>query len=202
MIEFTQIFTFFFLTLGPIKIISPFIKITRNAGIALTRQIAIRATIFSSLALLVAAFIGESMLAKYGIPLPILKMSGGIILFLVALLNIIQQFIPPATHDENIATPTVGMAISPLAFPNIVTPYGIAAVIVFMALSPDLETRFIIGAMVLAMMLLNLLVMLIAKRIFKYLAVILPILGAVLGVVQVSLGLMIIYNSFKELFNI
>ncbi len=38
--------------------------------------------------------------------------------------------------------------------------------------------------------------------ILAYLAVALPILGAVLGVVQVSLGLMIIYNSFKELFNI
>jgi len=124
------------------------------------------------------------------------------ILFLVALLNIIQQFIPPAPHDDNVATPTVGMAINPLAFPNIVTPYGIAAVIVFMALSPDLNTKLIIGAMVLGMMVLNLLVMLIAKRIFKYLAVALPILGAVLGVVQVSLGLMIMYNSFKQLFNV
>lgn len=202
MLEFTQIFTFFFLTLGPIKIVGPYMKITRNADTALTRRIAIRATIFSSLALLVAALIGENILANYGIPLPILKMSGGMILFLVALLNIIQQFIPPAPHDDNVATPTVGMAINPLAFPNIVTPYGIAAVIVFMALSPDLDTKLIIGAMVMGMMILNLLVMLIAKRIFKYLAVALPILGAVLGVVQVSLGLMIIYNSFKELFNI
>lgn len=202
MLELSQIFTFFFLTLGPIKIVGPFMKITRNADAALTRQIAIRATIFACLALLVAALIGETILTKYGIPLPILKLSGGLILFLVALLNIIQQFIPPLSQDESTHTPTLGMAISPLAFPNIVTPYGIAAVIVFMALSPDLETKLIIGAMVLAMMILNLLVMFIAKRIFKYLAVALPILGAVLGVVQVSLGLMIMYNSFKQLFNL
>lgn len=197
--QFTQIFLFLFLTLGPIKVIGPFVKITREADPLLTRRIAIRAVFFSCLALLVAALLGENILHNYNIPLPILKLSGGIIFFLVALLNVIQQFAPSTQHNENTQSPTLGMAINPLAFPTIVTPYGIASVIVFMALSPDLESRLIIGAIVLGMMLLNLIVMLIAKRIFKYLAVILPVLGAVLGVVQVSLGLMIIYNSIKEL---
>jgi multiple antibiotic resistance protein len=200
--HFTQIFIFLFLTLGPIKTIGPFVKMTRKADAVLTRRIAIRAILFSCLALLVASLLGENFLNKYNIPLPILKLSGGIMFFLVALLNIIQQFTPTISHEETDDLPTLSMAMTPLAFPTIVTPYGIAAVIVFMTLSTDLESRLIIGAMVLGMMVLNLLVMLIAKRIIKYLAVILPILGAVLGVVQVSLGLMIIYNSFKELFKI
>jgi multiple antibiotic resistance protein len=139
-----HVFTFLFLMLGPFKIIGPFAKITKNADPALTRQIAIRATLFSSMALLIAAFMGETILSKYGIPLPILALSAGLILFLVALLNIIQQFAPPEVHDEQAPPPTMNMAISPLAFPTIVTPYGIAAVIVFLAVSPDLNSKLIV----------------------------------------------------------
>jgi multiple antibiotic resistance protein len=194
-----QIFTFLFLMLGPFKIIAPFAKITSNATPELTRQIAIRAIIFSSLALLLAAFLGESILSKYGIPVPVLSLSGGIILFLVALLNIIKQFGTLEKHEENLPPPTLNLAMSPLAFPTIVTPYGIAAVIVFLALSPDLNSKLTVGAIVLGIMLLNLAVMLFTRKIFKPLMFVLAILGAILGVVQVALGVLIIFNAIKKL---
>jgi multiple antibiotic resistance protein len=192
-----QIFTFLFLMLGPFKIIGPFAKITQGADPALTRKIAINAIIYSSIALLLAGFLGQSIMGKYGIPLPILGLSGGIILFLVALLNIIHQFTPVSVKEENVAAPTMNMAINPLAFPTIVTPYGIAAVIIFLAMFPDL--KLYVGIVVLAMMALNLVIMLITRFIFKVLAVILALLGAILGIVQVALGLLIIYNQLKNL---
>jgi multiple antibiotic resistance protein len=194
-----QIFTFLFLMLGPFKIIAPFTKITSNATPELARQIAFRAIIFSSLALLLAAILGENILSNYGIPVPVLSLSGGIILFLVALLNIIKQFGTLEKHEENLPPPTINMAMSPLAFPTIVTPYGIAAVIVFLALSPDLNSKLTVGAIVLGIMLLNLAVMLITRKIFKPLMFVLAILGAILGVVQVALGVLIIFNAIKKL---
>jgi multiple antibiotic resistance protein len=45
----SQIFTFLFLMLGPIKIIGPFAKITRGAEPGFTLQIALRATLVSGL---------------------------------------------------------------------------------------------------------------------------------------------------------
>jgi multiple antibiotic resistance protein len=198
-----QIFTFLFLMLGPFKIIGPFSKLTRGADPALTRQIALWAALFSSLALLVAAFLGEIFLEKYGIPIPILALSAGLILFLVALLNILGQFMSPSSRDQEILAPlpmpTRKMAMSPLAFPTIVTPYGIATLVVFLALSPDPWGRLTIGAIVLAIMLLNLIMMIVARRILPVLGIVLPILGAVLGVVQVALGLQIINNSLRAL---
>jgi multiple antibiotic resistance protein len=89
------------------------------------------------------------------------------------------------------------MVLNPLAFPTIVTPFGIAAVILFLAMFPDL--RLYIGIVVLAMMVLNLIIMLITPYIYKTLAVILALLGAILGIVQVALGLLIIYNQLKNL---
>lgn len=196
------IFPFLFLMLGPFKIIGPFAKMTQGANPALIRQLAIRSIIFSSIALLIAAFLGEMILSKYGIPLPILGISAGIILFLVALLNVIQQFEPIETSEKNVVTPTLNMAMNPLAFPTIVTPYGIAAVIVILAYSPDLNSKLAVGATVVGIMLLNLLVMLITRHVFKFLAVFLGILGAILGVIQVALGLLVIYNQFRILLNL
>jgi len=195
------IFTFLFLMLGPFKIIGPFAMITKGADAALTRQIAVQAILFSSIALLVAAFTGEFILTKYGIPLPILALAGGLILFLVALHNILQQFAPPTSHSEadNASMPTVKQALTPLAFPTIVTPYGIAATIVFLAFSPDLQVRLSIGAVVLVIMLLNLIVMLNVRRMGPVWSITLAILGAVISVIQVALGLQIINNSLRAL---
>ena len=194
-----QIFTLLFLMLGPFKIIGPFSKITQGADPKLIRQIAIRSMMYSSIALLLAAFLGQRIISNFDIPLPILAISGGLILFLVALLTIIKQFGTASSNEERILVPTLNIALSPLAFPIIVTPYGIAAIIVFLALSPDLSGKLYVGAIVLAIMALNLILMLITRHIYKFLAVILSLLGAILGIVQVAVGLMIIYNQFRTL---
>jgi multiple antibiotic resistance protein len=197
------VFTFLFLMLGPFKIIGPFAMMTKGADPALERRIALWATLFSTLALLLAAFLGESILSSYGIPLPVLSLAAGLILFLVALINILQQFRPPTQHGDEIeeptSVPTMKTALTPLAFPAIVTPYGIAALVVFLALSPDIRSRLLVGAVVLAIMLLNLLFMLLTRHILPILSVVMPILGAVLGIVQVALGLQIINISLRAL---
>jgi multiple antibiotic resistance protein len=194
-----QIFALLFLMLGPFKVIGPFASITKNATPAFARKLAIRATLFSTIALLLAAVLGENILKRYGIPIPILALSGGIILFLVALLNVIKQFSPHNTIEEPTTPPTLQMAMNPLAFPTIVTPYGIAALIVFVGISPDLPSKLNVGGVVLGIMALNLAAMLISRYIFKPLALVLALLGTILAVIQVALGLMIIYNQTKEI---
>jgi multiple antibiotic resistance protein len=149
-----------------------------------------------------AAFLGQRILSNFDIPLPILAISGGLILFLVALLTIIKQFGTSSSNEERNLVPTLNMALSPLAFPTIVTPYGIAAIIVFLALSSDLSGKLYVGAIVLAIMALNLILMLITRHIYKFLSIFLALLGAILGIVQVAVGLMIIYNQFRILLKI
>ncbi|MCU0377453.1 MAG: hypothetical protein MUC78_04270 [Bacteroidales bacterium] len=196
-----QIFTFLFLMLGPFKIIGPFAKITEGADAKLTRQLAFRAMIYSSVALILAAALGQRILSNFEIPLPILAISGALILFLVALQTIIRQFASPSSEAEQAIVPTLDMALNPLAFPTIVTPYGIAAVIVFLALSPDLNGKLTIGLTVLVIMALNLILMLVTRYIYKFLTIFLGLLGAILGIIQVALGLMIIYNQTLKLIN-
>ncbi len=194
-----QMFTFFFLMLGPIKMIGPFAKMTQGADLRLARRIALWAILFSMVALLLAGLVGESILPRFNMPLTVMALAAGIVLFLVALQAILQQFTPPARSEGPAAVPTLSIAITPIAFPIIVTPYGIAALIVFAALSPDWRGELIIGAILLGIMLLNLVAMLLARHILRWLGVVLQILGAVLGIIQVALGLQIILNSLRRL---
>lgn len=196
-----KIFTFLFLMLGPFKIIGPFTGVTKGADAALTRKVAFLAILFASITLLVAAFIGELVLAKFGIPLPILALAAGIILFLVALQNTLKQFAPftPGNEAGTHPIPDLKVALTPLAYPTIVTPYGIAALVIFLAFSPDLKSQLIVSAIVLVIMVLNLIVMLTARKIGPVLGISLAILGAVIGIIQVALGLQIINSSLRAL---
>jgi multiple antibiotic resistance protein len=195
-----QIFTLLFLMLGPFKIIGPFAQMTKGADDRLAHRIALLSTAFASAALLVAALLGRSILDSYRIPVPVMALAGGLILFLVALKNLLAQF---ETHPDDspsaVAPPAMKLALMPLAFPTIVTPYGIAAVVVLMAVAPDTQARWVVGGIVVAIMLANLVIMMLARKILPVMGIVLPILGAVLGVVQVALGLQIINNALTTM---
>jgi multiple antibiotic resistance protein len=202
MADLTHIFTILFLMLGPFKIIGPYTKITTGADPALARKVAIRAVLISTLSLLLAALIGENILSKYGIPVPILAMAGGLILFLVAIRNVIEQFAEHSGRTEVPEPLTMKKAMYPLAFPTIVTPYGIAAVIVFISIIPDPKGDLMVGLIVLGIMVLNLVMMLTSRFTIKFMAIVLPVLGAILSVIQVALGMLVMYNALRQLLKI
>src|SRR5277367_2156636 len=131
--SFSEMFTFFFLMLGPLKILGPFVQMTRGRDANFVRMLAFRAFGFSCVALLFAAIAGEHSLRKYHISVAVLAIAAGIILFLVALRTVMQQFDLSTETAPVQYEPNLRLAFSPLSFPTIVTPYGVAAVIVCMA---------------------------------------------------------------------
>ncbi|MDR3413150.1 MAG: MarC family protein, partial [Formivibrio sp.] len=196
MVTITEMCAFLFLMLGPIKILGPFVQMTRGSDAAFAKRLAFRAFLYSCAALAFAAVIGEQSMRKYHISVAVLGIASGIILFLVALQTVMQQFDSEkqARHEYE---PTLKLAVSPLAFPTIVTPYGVAAVIVFMTLTPDFVTKSEIFAVLLGLMLLDLVAMLFAEPVLKYAGMPLQLLGTVLGIIQVALGLQIIVAGLR-----
>jgi multiple antibiotic resistance protein len=195
-----QIFTLLFLMLGPFKIIGPFVQLTKGANHRQAHRIAWVAIAFASAALLVAALLGGIILKSYRIPVPMMALSGGLILLLVALKNLLEQFEahPDAGHPDA-APPDMKVALMPLAFPVIVTPYGIAALVVLTAVTEGTQAQMLVGGIVVAIMLVNMVIMMLARKIMPVMGIVLPILGAVLGVVQVALGLQIINNALTPM---
>ena len=71
-----KIFLMLFLMIGPIKILVPFVEITRGADRAFRRALARRAILFSAAALALAGVLGRSMLENFEISLPVLALTG------------------------------------------------------------------------------------------------------------------------------
>jgi multiple antibiotic resistance protein len=201
-----KIFILLFLTLGPLKLLGPFAEITRGHDTAFKRRLAFESTIIAILALLVAVTLGARILQTWGISLGALQITAGIILFLIALQPVLEQYRPRELRAELPAAtpaPTVSaLAFSPLAFPTIVTPYGIAVLILLVALREgDITKVFLILGVTAVVLMLDLLAMLGTDRILKtpLIAPALGILGAVLGVLQVALGVQAVVGGLRLL---
>jgi multiple antibiotic resistance protein len=191
-----EIFTFLFIMVGPLNVLGPFAQLTRNANGKLRRDIALGAFGFSTVALLVGAYLGKLLLQKWEVTIGALMLAAGILLFLVALKKILAPD-PPEKLAAAGEHPTMALALSPLAFPTIVTPYGVATVIIFLVLAPQLQ--LLIVGLIVVVMLLDLAAMLAGRAILRAFGVPLQVLGAVLGVMQAALGTEVIVLAVRRI---
>ena len=192
-----KVFFMLFLMLGPIKVLVPFVELTRELNRKLQRRLATRSILFATAALMLAALLGRTIIEKFEISLAVLALTGGIILFLVALQTVLQQ---SRTVDSGQLRPSTQgqthLAVSPLAFPIIVAPYGIAAVIVFATLAQGQHSaELILVGMVCLILALDWFAMLFAEQILRRVGTALQVFGVVLGVTQIALGVQIILES-------
>ena len=185
-----NLFIVFFVTLGPLKIIPSFVQLTQKAGPSLRQQIAFRSAALATVVILLVAIIGQNMVRVWQIRLPALLIAGGILLFLVALNLVMSQYHPPPPLEETFS-PSLDLVVTPLTFPTILPPFGIATALVLMLVSQEIgfNSPIVLGVLVLVM-LLNLVCMLAARPILAFLRpVTLRIFSFVLGVLQLALGI-------------
>jgi small neutral amino acid transporter SnatA (MarC family) len=193
------VFILLFVTLGPIKVLGAFMQMTRDADEARVGQIVVRAFAIAVVAVVVGGFAGRLMVEQWQISIAALTLAGGIIFFLVGLSLVLEQYQP--VHAAPLSLPAAPMAAAlRVAFPTVVTPYGIVAVIALLVNSPDAERTVAIVAIVIGVMVLNLLAMLYARRIMGGATVlVLQIFGVVLAVLQVAVALQLILRGVHDL---
>jgi multiple antibiotic resistance protein len=189
-----NLFIIFFVTLGPLKVIPTFMQLTRQASPAFKRQLAWRSALIATLVISLVVIIGQNLLQVWQIQLPALMIAGGILLSLVALKLILAQYGAQAQLPPSPDPPELSLAVTPLAFPTILPPFGIAIALTLVVLSTELGLRpWIVMLLLLLVMGLNLLSMLAAGPILKFIRpVTLKILGFTLGVMQFALGIQFI----------
>lgn len=193
------VFTLLFITLGPIKILGPFAQYTHDADEKVVRQISIRCFLFSLAAVLVSAFGGVSLLEKWHISIAALELAGGLIFLIIGLRIVLEQYLPPHPAAPPLPESPTAAALR-LAFPTVVTPYGISAVMVLLARSSDRARSTQIIGVLIGVMALNLIAMLVARKIMGGITLmVLRIVGAVLGVLQVALATEMILRSLTDL---
>lgn len=199
-------FTFLFVTLGPLKVFGPFASMTRGQDKAFKRKLALTSSAIAATSMIIATTLGARILSNWGISTETLLLTAGVVLFLVALGPVLKQYAArePERSAESVTPPSgncSALAFSPLAFPTIVTPYGIATLIVLVRLRATSTTVAEILGLTALVLALDLLAMLFADRILKAPAVVsaLAVVGAVMGVLQVALGIQIVVVALRLL---
>ena len=112
-------------------------------------------------------------------------------MFLVSLKPVLEQFANLELRSQaGLASDAPVSSPMMIAFPTIVTPYGIALLIVLAALRAENTSVIQIAGIVAFVLLLDLIAMLYADRILSapFVALALGIIGAVMGVLQVALS--------------
>jgi multiple antibiotic resistance protein len=195
-----EVFTFFFLTLGPASVIGPFARETAGLVDTARRRVAFVTTGIALASILVATTIGTLVLRKWGISSGALLITAGIVLFLVALNTIRRQYGHAKDDTPSSSTQaSIARVAFQMAFPYVVSPYGIAIVILVLTTRPDSVPLTPIVAMLVGIMLLNAMVMLVAHRITRsmYLNPTLAVVSSVLAVLQAALGVQMVLAGLR-----
>lgn len=194
------IFTILFLTLGPVKIIPAFAKLTQPMPLKFKREVARKGILIAIAICLYVVVLGEGILRNYNISLEALEIAGGLVLLISALNAIFPRLQPP---NPSIPQPTaLQLAISPVASPIVVPPVGVAAILIFIMLAPRYAGMdFAIAKALLSILVLDFLVMFFIDKIIKVpgLMLLLQVFGSVLVFVQVALAIETILNGFRNL---
>lgn len=194
MLSVGAIFTIFFITLGPLKLIVPFARRTQGMDESQTRQTALYAAAIATLVAIGGSLLGRRMLMAWHVSVAALIIAAGIIFFIVALRQLLEQYsngTEPATAATPAVTPASPKALAVrLVFPVVLTPYGLAAVIATLAARAETQRTAIVLGLVLLIMLLDFAAMLCARRILHYggVVVVLQMVGAILAVLQAALA--------------
>ena len=117
----------------------------------------------------------------------------------MAIITVLQPYFPALQRSPSVDQPSLALALKPLAFPTIVTPYGLATLIVLLTMLPTLVEQGILLALIVVILLLNWVTMIFARPILRLLAVPLELVSWGLGVLQVAIGLNLIYIAFLNL---
>ncbi|MEL4897551.1 MarC family protein [Crocosphaera sp. Alani8] len=186
-----------FMTIGPLKIIPVFTRLTQNASKKIRIQLAVRSFALSTLSIFTVALTSESILNKYKISLSALIVAAGIVLFLISLKMLLAQYLPQENNPLPIPEDPLTALISPLTFPTILTPQGIALVMISMTVAQRLDNNAnkILG-LIMIVMILNLLCMLYARQILILLKpTLLQVLNLMLSIVQLALAISFIFSG-------
>jgi multiple antibiotic resistance protein len=197
-----EIFTILFVTLGPLKVLGPFLQRTHDIPEAALHQIAIRGFVIATVAIIVGGFLGTFLMSNWHVSFPALTLSAGVIFFLIALRQLMEQYLtqPAATAQSGPLPPAPLAAATRLVFPIILPPYGIAAVMALLARSPDAGRTLTIVAILIGIMILDLLAMWFTRRILVgFIPLVLQVVGAVLAVLQVALSVEFMLLGLRSL---
>lgn len=212
-LQLSYAFTIFIVTLGPIKTIPGFAAISADLDQATSRRLAIRSTLIATAIVFVTAIVFTGTLKSWQVSLPAMQLAGGLLLFSGASASISRGFtLPPEKpadapdelpklSDRELNNIVKRRSLAPLAIPTIVTPVGIAAILVFVDIAKE-DASMLVGVygLLALIMVLNLVGMWFAPAIVRFVGFpSFQVVGWIFSVLQAGLGIQAAIGALRML---
>ena len=201
---FTSAFVTFLLVIDPPGCAPIFASLTREASDRDRRSMAIRAVLIGAAILVFFAALGEQLLRALGVSLASFRISGGIMLFLIALDMVFER---RTERRENRAReieerPEVtDVSVFPMAIPMIAGPGSIATVMLITARTEGGQASLVVFAALFATLFVTLLALLAAGPIMRVLgARIEAVITRILGVILAALAAQFVVDGLAASF--
>ena len=201
--EYTKIFISLFAILDPIGIIPIIILFTAGMTAAKRARIGRMASLTVCAILLVALFIGQPLLAFFGISINSFRVAGGILLMLMAIrmLNGVLYTPTSAKNDGTDGDSTSALAIVPLSTPLLAGPGSISAVIMEAHKASGIEHYFMMSLIIILLSVTVWLTFLIAPWVEQRLGKIgIDIFSRLMGLILAAIAVEFIASGVHGLF--
>ena len=133
----TTVFMGFFAVMNPIANVPIFLSLTSTQNAKTTRAIAFQALLLAFIIIVLFSATGKIIFDLFSISLPALRMTGGLIVFLIGFHMLQGQSSsvhhPGATERRSAQKAALNIAVSPLAIPILAGPGTIATAMNFSA---------------------------------------------------------------------
>ncbi|RED13295.1 MarC family protein [Pontivivens insulae] len=190
-------FVTLFVIIDPIGLTPIFVALTPGLSRTERTKIAVRAVVIAFVILCLFAFLGEALLNAVGIGMPAFRISGGALLFLIAVEMLFERRTARREKQADEPEPSRDPSVFPLALPLLGGPGAMATIVLLMG---ELEGDFASQMVVLGVMAT---VLLIALILFMMSGVLERLLGAVginlitriLGVLLAALSVQFILDG-------
>ena len=170
-------FATFFVIIDPIGLVPMFLALTHDMNGKTRRRNAILATAFAACLLLVFAMAGQGILDALGISLPAFRISGGLLLFILALEMLFekrterrQRNVRDAGTDP-VSSANEGVWVFPLGLPLMAGPGAFTSVILLMGThAGEPIAQVVVIGVLLSVLLITLVLFLLADRLKRYIS--------------------------------
>ncbi len=187
-------FVTLFVIIDPVAVAPIFVALTQGMAAAERRAAAIRACAVAAAVLTVFGLFGETILRLAGISLDAFRISGGILLFLIAVEMLFER---RTARRRNAASGAHDPSVFPIAVPLIAGP-GAMATMVLLASQPGADWAWVaaVHAMMLAVVALTLLLLLAGSRLDRLLGPSgINVLTRLFGILLAALAVQIVLNG-------
>ena len=192
-----------FVVVDPVGLAPIFAALTHGETAAARRHMAIRGTLIAGAILVTFVLVGDSLLNVLGIGMPAFQISGGILLFLLAVDMVFARpsgLRTPTEREQREAQAKKDISVFPLAIPLIAGPGALTTVLLMVGEQGD--DPVVIGtvlAVLFVVLLATMASLLFSVRIMNFMGETgANVVSRVLGVVLAALAVQFVLNGWQQ----